>query len=154
MGEPGAYELLEQIRWGGAPESCPLCRTPGRCRLLRPRAADPDVRRVWKCGACRRQFSVLTGTVLGGTRLPVRVWLAALRDWAAEGRPTARSLSVTPEAARQLLRRVDAGLAGARDCDPLTAVLALSAGEAAAVRCRTPARIRPRRQIGPTADYA
>jgi hypothetical protein len=157
-GDQGSYERLEGLRWGGPPRACPHCGAGGRIYRLRRRGgADAGARRVWKCGACRRQFSVLTGTVLAGTRLPLAVWLAALQDWSAEGRPSAGTISdrhgVTPEAARQLLRRVDAALSAYADADPLAAVLGLEPGESAAIRARTPARIRPRRQVGPTADY-
>jgi hypothetical protein len=100
---------------------------------------------------------VLTGTVLAGTRLPLGVWLDVLTDWRRSGRPSAARLAerhgITPEAARQLLRRVDAAMARGGDDDPLGAVLGLPAAAAADVRRRTPARIRPRRLAGPTADY-
>jgi hypothetical protein len=102
---------------------------------------------------------VLTGTVLQGTRVPVRTWAAVLATWPRAGVPTARALAddhgITPEAARHLIRRVDAALTavdvGADT--PLPAVFRVPAGEAAHIRARTPARLRPRRQVGPSADY-
>ena len=159
-----AYEVLERLRWGGPPHRCPNCGAAGRCYFLRPRdgltrrtrTGAATGRRLWKCGACRRQFSVLTGTVLAGSRLPASTLLAVLTDWSRGGRPSAQVVAaahaVTPEAARHLLRRVDAVLAG-RDRDPLAAVFAFDPGAAAAIRWRTPARRRPRRQAGPSADY-
>ena len=34
--------------------------------------------RVWRCGRCRRRLSVTAGTILEGTRLPLRLWVGAL----------------------------------------------------------------------------
>lgn len=35
-------------------------------------------RRVWKCKACRKQFTALVGTVFHGTKVPLRKWLMAI----------------------------------------------------------------------------
>jgi transposase-like protein len=159
-----AYAALERLRWGGAPARCPHCDVPGRCSYLPPRTTTrrtrtgaPSGRRVWRCGACRRQFSVLTGTVLAGTRVPVPVVLATLDEWGRAGRPVAARLAerhgITGETARQVLRRIDAALAAAGTDDPVAATLGLPGASAAAVRGGTPARRHPRRQVGPTADH-
>jgi len=142
---------------------CPHCGAAGPCYLLRPRAGERHTRtgagtarRLWKCGACRRQFSVLAGTVLAGTRLPLSVVVAVLTEWEGTGRPAAAAVArrhgITPEAARHLLRRVDAAVA-ARGGSAFDAVLGGPVDEAAAIRWRTPARPRPRPQVGPSADY-
>jgi transposase-like protein len=118
--EAEAYELLERLRWGGAPSSCPLCEASGRCYFLRPshgssratRTGAATERRVWKCGACRRQFSVLAGTVLQGTRISLRAWIAVVADSAVARRaPTASYLAdkygLSRSAARHMTRRVE-----------------------------------------------
>jgi hypothetical protein len=159
-----AYAALEQRRWGGPPPGCPHCGVAGRCTYLAPRSAArrtrtgaPTGRRVWRCAACRRQFSVLTGTVLAGCRTPLPVIVAVLEEWRSGGRPVAARVAerhgITGEAARLLLRRVDAALAASAARDPFAAVFGLPAGAVAAVRERTPGRRRPRRQVGPSADY-
>src|SRR5690348_16730476 len=70
--EADAYLLLEELRWGGAPDTCPQCGGMDRCYFLAPkdgttgrktRTGANTQRRVWKCGHCRKQFSVLTGTI-------------------------------------------------------------------------------------------
>ena len=83
--EATAWQVFEQLRWNGSPTRCPHCASEQRCYFLRPastarrtRTGRPTARRVWKCGACRRQFSVLTGTVLEGTRLPLTSWIGAV----------------------------------------------------------------------------
>jgi transposase-like protein len=170
--EAAAYELLEQLRWGAAPPPCPHCGTVGRCRYLASRTGTSRAtrtgavsqRRVWKCGACGRQFSVLVGTVLQGTRISLRTWIAvALAYTAADARLTAREVAaehgLSPAAARQLLRRLEYVLGPGRltarysGAEALTALVRLSPEDAARVREQTPPRVRPRPQRGPTADY-
>ncbi len=122
-GEAEAYLLLEQLRWGGAPPTCPHCGASGHCYYLRPaggvsrstRTGAPTERRVWKCASCRRQFSVLTGTVFEGTRISLRVWVGVLDDWARAPMPptageVARRYAISGESARQVVRRVAAAI--------------------------------------------
>ncbi len=167
--EAEAYELLERLRWAGGPPSCPLCGVSGRCYFLRPVHGRPRTtrtgaatdRRVWKCGACRRQFSVLVGTVLQGTRISLRAWIAVAADWAAPGPPPrvtdiAERHRMSRAAARHVNRRLEAAVPRERDdaAEPLLmALLNLPPAQASRIRDRTPSRVRPRRQGGPTADY-
>lgn len=118
--EAAAYELLERLRWGGEPRCCPHCGAAQRCYLLRPsdgtsrrtRTGARSQRRVWKCGACRRQFSVLVGTILQGTRISLWIWIDVTRDWSPpEPLPSIGQLraryGLSVDAARQLRRRLD-----------------------------------------------
>jgi transposase-like protein len=121
--EAEAYALLEQLRWGGEPRTCPHCAATGHFYYLRPadgisrptRTGASTQRRVWKCATCRRQFSVLTGTVFEGTRIGLRAWIAVIDDWARATSPPdvadiATRYGLSGEAARQLRRRVAAGV--------------------------------------------
>jgi hypothetical protein len=121
--EAAAYELLERLRWGASPSTCPLCGASGRCYFLTPRTGASRAtrtgaateRRVWKCGACRRQFSVLAGTVLQGTRISLRTWIGVLADWSAPGPPPDASQLVdryglSRSSARHLIRRLELAL--------------------------------------------
>jgi hypothetical protein len=100
---------------------------------------------------------VLTGTVLSGSRIPVDTLLAVLVHWAVEGRPrpveVARQRSITAEAARLLVRRIDAALERAGCGDPLRAVLGGPPGRALAARAVTPSRASRPGRTGPSADY-
>ena len=62
---------LERARW---PDGfrCPCCGGAAHC-LLRGGA-----RKVFQCNACRHQTSLIAGTVLQGTKLPLTVWFLAL----------------------------------------------------------------------------
>jgi hypothetical protein len=132
--EADAYRFLEQLRWDGHPQRCPHCETPGRCSFLPPRdgrsratrTGSRSPRRIWRCGACRRQFSVLTGTILAGSRLGLLTWLAAVAEVAADSsvlqRPAelADRLGLHPETARHLAARLRA----AAEVDPVRSLLA------------------------------
>jgi hypothetical protein len=101
---------------------------------------------------------VLAGTVLQGTRISLRTWIAVAGAYAGgDPVPTSGELAtahgVSAESARHLLRRLDVALAGASEGDPLRALLRIPAGDAARIRDATPPRVRPAPQRGPTADY-
>ncbi|MGH9275584.1 MAG: transposase, partial [Acidimicrobiales bacterium] len=67
--EGDAYKLIEDVRWGDTPE-CPHCGSTERISFLTPangvsrktRTGKVSERRLWFCGACRKQFTVLVGT--------------------------------------------------------------------------------------------
>jgi hypothetical protein len=164
--EADAYRLFEQRRWGPQPPACPHCAAPGRCYFLRPadglarrtRGGHRSQRRVWKCGVCRRQFSVLTGTVFQGTRIELRTWLRVLNAYGADV-PPARELvtrfGMSRDGARHVVARLAAATAvrGPDNAGRLEGLLRIPAEQAARVRAQTPGRARSRRQFGPTADY-
>ena len=80
--EASAYKFLEEMRWGDKPV-CPHCGSAEKCWYLAPkngttratRTGSDSARRVWRCGACKKQFSVLTGTVMHGSKIPIRTWV-------------------------------------------------------------------------------
>ncbi len=116
--EASAYEYLEQLRWDGTPE-CLHCGNTDRCYFLKPRngttratrTGSATQRRLWKCRACRKQFSVLTGTVMHGTKIPVRTWVFVLFEMAASkngvaAREIERKYGITNRAAWFLTHRI------------------------------------------------
>jgi transposase-like protein len=73
-----AREYVEQIRWKGEP-FCPHCGTVGAYKLTpKPGSARPTRKGVYKCKACRKQFTVTVGTVFEGTRIKLNLWLWAI----------------------------------------------------------------------------
>ncbi|MDQ1748169.1 MAG: hypothetical protein QOD07_2432 [Frankiaceae bacterium] len=88
--EAAAYELLEDLRWRGEPV-CPHCGTIDRATYIQPvngtsratRTGRPSERRVWKCNACRKQFTVLVGTIFHGTKISIRTWVLVLLEMCA-----------------------------------------------------------------------
>ena len=88
--EADAYLFLERLRWADKPV-CSHCGSErvyylkpanGVSRTTRTRKTQ-TMRRVWKCGACRKQFSVLTGTIFESTKIPLRKWLFVLFEMVA-----------------------------------------------------------------------
>jgi hypothetical protein len=85
--EQDAYVLLEELRWGGRAVG-PHCGSDRRCFFLKPedgslrktRTGSLSARRVWKYGDCRKQFSVLTGTIFHGTKISVRTWFFVILE--------------------------------------------------------------------------
>jgi transposase-like protein len=61
---------LEKIRWKEG-VSCPYCHQTDRIRRISGRF-EPE------CGRCRRQFSVLVGTIFQDSHLPIKTWFYAI----------------------------------------------------------------------------
>lgn len=118
--EADAYLLLERLRWNGKPDACPHCGGMDRCYFLTPRdgttsrktrTGSLSQRRVWKCGHCRKQFSVLTGTIFHGSKIPVRIWLLVIFEMCASkngvaAREIERKYGLTAKTAWFLLHRI------------------------------------------------
>lgn len=116
--EAAAYEYLEDLRWHGSPV-CPHCGNEDRCYFLNPangksratRTGKPTERRLWKCGACRKQFSVLTDTVMHGTKIPIRTWVFVIFEMCASkngvsAREIERKYGLCPRSAWFLTQRI------------------------------------------------
>lgn len=115
--EADAYVLMEQMRWGDKP-FCPHCHSE-RAHFLNPenevsrktRTGAASQRRVWFCGECRKQFSVLTGTVFHGTKISLRKWLFVIFEMCASkngvaAREIERKYGVTNKTAWFMLHRI------------------------------------------------
>lgn len=76
--EDAARELLEKMRWpNGA--ACPRCGGSDPYKLT-PRATSkkPGRKGLYKCRACRKQFTVTVGTVFEDSHIPLSKWLLAI----------------------------------------------------------------------------
>jgi len=117
--EADAYLLLEELRWGGAPDACPKCGVVGRCYYLNPKNGESrktrtgavSERRVWKCGGCRKQFSVLTDTIFHGTKISIRTWLMVIFEMCSAKNSisaweVSRKYGITNESAWHMLHRI------------------------------------------------
>ena len=68
-------------------------------------------RQLWRCGACDRQFSVTSGTVMDSTKLPLRKWLFAFHLLGASKKgmsalQLSRMLGIAYRAAWHLCHRI------------------------------------------------
>lgn len=76
--EDKARELLESIRWpNGA--VCPPCESTKVYRLEpKPDSKSPGRKGLWKCGDCRKQFTVTVNSIFEGSHLPLNKWVMAI----------------------------------------------------------------------------
>ena len=76
--ENAARELLESLRWpNGA--ACPRCGGADPYKLTpKPSGKNPARQGLYKCRACKRQFTVTVGTVFESSHVPLSKWLLAI----------------------------------------------------------------------------
>lgn len=71
--EDDARELLESIRWpDGA--VCPHCGEFERVKIMGGKATRPG---LYKCYACRKQFTVTVGTIMHRSHITLKQWVLA-----------------------------------------------------------------------------
>jgi transposase-like protein len=79
--EDKARELMESLLWPNGPV-CPHCKNHTEkpiYRLQSKASSKTKVRKgVYKCGACRKQFTVTVGSIFEDSHLPISKWLMAL----------------------------------------------------------------------------
>lgn len=84
--EADAWKLLERLRWPEGEVVCPHCGAvdpkhyfiAARSGERKTRTGTTTCRRLWRCRYCRKQFSVLVGTVFESSKVPVSKWLLAM----------------------------------------------------------------------------
>jgi transposase-like protein len=86
--EEAAFAALEAIMWPtGKPYHCPHCGSADQDKMNRlavqrskPSQRNPNGKAVyglWKCYACRQQFTVRKGTIFEESRLELHLWFQA-----------------------------------------------------------------------------
>lgn len=68
--EQACRDYLENARWGDE-VTCPKCGVVGE-------AYKYSDGRLFKCGACRKQFTVRVGTIFEDSKLPLQKWFLAI----------------------------------------------------------------------------
>jgi transposase-like protein len=102
--EPLAYALFMLFRWGSLTQQvCPKCGLI-EAHIPRPR------HKQWRCRGCAHDFSLKSGSLLDGTKLPYWKVLKALYLWSSEPKGVSavsisRKCGVTYEAAYLLLHK-------------------------------------------------
>jgi transposase-like protein len=69
-----AREYLEALRWKNGPV-CPHCGVVGDHYKLQGKSTRPG---LWKCKDCRKQFTVIVGTVFSDSKISLNKWLLAV----------------------------------------------------------------------------
>jgi transposase-like protein len=97
-----ATEFVAKLRWPQGP-FCPSCGCVEHSYL--------KTRRLWKCKACKRQYSVKVGTVFEESRLGLdkwlpAVWLTANSKNGISSHELGRALGITQKSAWFMLHRI------------------------------------------------
>ncbi len=98
-----ALAFVVKLRWTDGKPVCPRCACMEHSFL--------KTRRIWKCKACRRQFSVKLGMIfedspLGFDKWLPAIWMIANSKNGVSSHEMARSLGVTQKSAWFMLHRV------------------------------------------------
>jgi len=108
---------LENMRWHGETK-CPKCLstdvhyvTPTNGVSRTTAGGSQSARRVWRCTPCRKQFSVLTGTIMHATKISVRTWVMVIFEMCASkngvaAREIERKYGLCPRTAWHMLHRI------------------------------------------------
>ena len=69
--DEAAEHWFEIARWGesGKPDHCPMCGATDKLKIIANRRPLP-----FRCGECRRYFSVRTGTVMHRSKIGLQKW--------------------------------------------------------------------------------
>ena len=83
--EAAAQQALADLRWPDDNVVCPLCDGGKKVyevayvrRDARTGEVKPSVRKQWKCGACRKKFSVTSKSIFEGSHIRVGQWIYAI----------------------------------------------------------------------------
>lgn len=127
LSEESAHQMFRKMRWpdtDGAPV-CPECN----CSVV----YTYRCRRIFKCKACCRQFSVTSGTLLAFRKLPSRTLLMAISLFvsAAKGLSSlrlSRNLGLHAKTAFVLLHKLRCALVSHSAATTLSGVVELDGG--------------------------
>ncbi len=73
--EDKAIAYVESLRWPDGQAVCPHCETKGRAYRLKGKSTRKG---LWKCGACRKQFTVRIGSIFEDSPIPLGKWVLAI----------------------------------------------------------------------------
>lgn len=72
--EEAAFAYVEARLWPNGPV-CPHCGTINRAGRLKGKSVRPG---LWKCYACRKQFTVRMRSIFESSHIPMHIWLQAI----------------------------------------------------------------------------
>jgi transposase-like protein len=123
--ESAAVEFLEQHRgWTTeADATCPKCGVVGESRQMKSKTGERNARFLWRCRACKSQFTVRVGTIMEDSPIPLRFWcLAFYRATASKKGVSAlqihRETGLTYKSALFLMHRIRWAMAPANETEP------------------------------------
>src|SRR5262249_45166980 len=120
-----AVDFLEQQRgWMTEADAvCPKCGVVGESRRMKAKDGSRNARFLWRCAACKSQFTVKVGTIMEDSPIPCRHWcLAFYRACASKKGVSAlqiqRETGLTYKSALFLMHRIRWAMAPANANEP------------------------------------
>lgn len=158
--EMAARERIEAMRWPHGPE-CPVCGQTSTVYRMQKRATSTKPGRpgLLRCRACKKQFTVTTGTVFEDSHIPLSKWWHALYLLCASKKGISahqlhRMLGITYKSAWFMAHRLRYAMMEGPLAELMTGVIAgdetmsVRAGSAAQ-SVAVPVRTRTRRRSSP-----
>jgi transposase-like protein len=75
--EEAAHEFVESVLWPDGPH-CPRCGSLDRITKVKANPAKRIRVGLYRCGSCKRQFTVKVGTVFEDSNIALNLWLQAV----------------------------------------------------------------------------
>lgn len=121
--EAAAFAHLEKIIWGDAPV-CPHCGGLDRITKVKANPTKRIREGLWRCGDCKKQFTVKIGTVFEHMRLPLHkalqaVYLVTSSKKGISAHQLHRTLEITYKSAWFLLHRIREAMRDDSDIAPM-----------------------------------
>lgn len=112
--EEAAYAKLEAVLWPQGPE-CPHCGVVNDANKIAANKAKKVRMGLYRCNACKEQFTVTVGTVFESSHIPLHKWLQAayLINSSKKGVSTKqieRTLQITYKSAWFMMHRLRAAM--------------------------------------------
>ena len=107
-------DILIEARWPNGPV-CPKCGDPDAYTINRKSKTKNKVTRLFKCRACKKQFSATVGTIFEDSKIPLNKWFAAMYLMCASKKGISahqlhRMLQISYESAWFMCHRVRAAM--------------------------------------------
>ena len=112
--EEAAYAKLEAVLWPHGPE-CPHCGVVNAAHKIATNKAKKVRYGLYRCNACKEQFTVTVGTVFESSHIPLHKWLQAahLLNSSKKGisaKQIERTLQITYKSAWFMMHRLRAAM--------------------------------------------
>jgi transposase-like protein len=124
--ERAAVEFMEEQRgWTTEADAvCPKCGVFGESYHMKDaKTGERNTRYLWRCRACKSQFTVKVGTVMEDSPIPVRFWCLALSRAAASKKGVSalqiqRETGLSYKSALFMMHRIRWAMAPANENEP------------------------------------
>src|SRR2546421_10588100 len=75
--EDECRDYLERMRWPNGAQ-CPKCGAPNPYKITRRSKTKNQVRHLYRCRSCMRQYTATVGTIFEDSKIPLSKWFATI----------------------------------------------------------------------------